>query len=306
VARRRFLRVPFRQPLASQPRSGGRLYRSTELHARNGALDVPPDENQGRHRRLLLSVLHASKRMRALRLPLHSPPAGASASPLRPLRPPASSSARSVHRLLLSPRLSPALCCSSGAGGDQAQPHSQPTDQRSRSRWLVFRRGLLCALLAKVVLFTPSPQLASSLLLGAFASLLASKPALLAMLPLGAHLSSQHKAAVGVAVYLLAGLCEIGGGWLVWQALRTGKPWWWALCGSVVLVAYGFVASMQPVADFGRAFALYGGYFIILSIAWAAALDGFRPDKGDFVGCALVLAGIVVMSAWPRPPAPAG
>ena len=33
-------------------------------------------------------------------------------------------------------------------------------------------------------------------------------------------------------LFLLAGLAEIGGGWLVWGALRAGKPWWWAACGS--------------------------------------------------------------------------
>ena len=27
-----------------------------------------------------------------------------------------------------------------------------------------------------------------------------------------------------VLLFLLAGLTEIGGGWLVWQALREGKP----------------------------------------------------------------------------------
>jgi drug/metabolite transporter superfamily protein YnfA len=105
---------------------------------------------------------------------------------------------------------------------------------------------------------------------------------------------------VGVALYLLAGLCEIGGGWLVWQAVRASKPRWWAAIGSAVLVAYGFVAALQPQAAFGRAYALYGGWFVIMSLAWGAALDGFRPDAGDFAGCALIVAGIVLMTAWPR------
>ena len=57
------------------------------------------------------------------------------------------------------------------------------------------------------------------------------------------------------ALFLLAGFAEIGGGWLVWQAVREGKPWWWAVAGSVVLVSYGFVPTLQPLSDFGR---LYG------------------------------------------------
>ena len=56
-------------------------------------------------------------------------------------------------------------------------------------------------------------------------------------------------------LFLLAGLAEIGGGWLVWGALRAGKPWWWAACGSAVLVLYGFVPCLQPISDFGRLYA---------------------------------------------------
>ena len=59
---------------------------------------------------------------------------------------------------------------------------------------------------------------------------------------------------VGV-LFLLAGLAEIGGGWLVWGALRAGKPWWWAACGSAILVLYGFVPCLQPISDFGRLYA---------------------------------------------------
>ena len=56
-------------------------------------------------------------------------------------------------------------------------------------------------------------------------------------------------------LFLLAGLAEIGGGWLVWGALRAGMPWWWAACGSAVLVLYGFVPCLQPISDFGRLYA---------------------------------------------------
>jgi len=156
---------------------------------------------------------------------------------------------------------------------------------------------VLVAIVAKVVLFTPESSILSSVLLGVLGSVLASRSVVLEMLQgLGPH----TKPAASVALYLLAGLCEIGGGWLVWQALRSGRPWWWALLGSLVLVAYGFVAALQPTADFGRAFALYGAYFIVMSLGWGAVLDGFRPDRGDYIGCALVIAGAVLMTAWPR------
>ena len=101
-------------------------------------------------------------------------------------------------------------------------------------------------------------------------------------------------------LFLLAGLAEIGGGWLVWQAMREGKPWWWALIGSCVLVAYGFIPTLQPLSDFGRLYAVYGGIFIGLSYMWGAVFDGMRLDRGDLIGSILALAGVCVALFWPR------
>lgn len=179
-------------------------------------------------------------------------------------------------------------------------------------------------------------------------------------------MTGAQQTAFGVFVYLLAGLCEIGGGWLVWQAVRSGKPWYWALGGSAVLVCYGFVATLQPVAAFARVYASAAhsanlsrrGFFCLparngrsananahscpasCSLRWllhhpqrpvgepscrccccppqcnlllmpeksgtalaraqGMALDGFKPDVGDLVGGALIIAGIATMTAWRR------
>lgn len=67
-----------------------------------------------------------------------------------------------------------------------------------------------------------------------------------------------------LGLFLAAGLAEIGGGWLVWQAVREGKGWYLALAGSAVLVCYGFIPCAQPVDNFGRVYAVYGGFFVIL------------------------------------------
>jgi Uncharacterised BCR, YnfA/UPF0060 family len=61
---------------------------------------------------------------------------------------------------------------------------------------------------------------------------------------------------------------------------RENKGWWMAVLGALVLVSYGFVPTAQPVDNFGRVFAVYGGFFIILSYLWGWAVDGDRPDTG--------------------------
>jgi len=101
-------------------------------------------------------------------------------------------------------------------------------------------------------------------------------------------------------LFLFAGLAEIGGGWFVWQAVRESKPWWWAVIGSLVLVAYGFVPTLQPLSDFGRLYAVYGGIFIVLSYGWGAIFDGMHIDWGDMIGSTLALLGVCVALFWPR------
>src|SRR3712207_9549488 len=47
-------------------------------------------------------------------------------------------------------------------------------------------------------------------------------------------------------LFVPAGLCEIGGGYLVWGWMREHKPLVWALLGAAVLATYGVVAALQP------------------------------------------------------------
>lgn len=100
-------------------------------------------------------------------------------------------------------------------------------------------------------------------------------------------------------IFLLAGLCEIGGGYLVWLWLRDGKPFWYGIAGAVVLALYGVVATLQP-ANFARTYATYGGFFIVLSLLWAYKFDNFRPDKYDIIGASVALIGVCIIFYTPR------
>ena len=68
-----------------------------------------------------------------------------------------------------------------------------------------------------------------------------------------------QKILFSIAVFVLSGFAEIGGGWLVFQAIRTGKPFWWGILGSLILIIYGIIPTLQPISNFGRVFAVYGG-----------------------------------------------
>jgi small multidrug resistance family-3 protein len=100
-------------------------------------------------------------------------------------------------------------------------------------------------------------------------------------------------------LFVLAGLAEIGGGWLVWQWLREHKSVWWGVLGGVILFAYGVIPTWQTESAFGRVYAAYGGIFIVLSLVWARLVEGWRPDRFDLIGGALALVGVVIIM-WGR------
>eukprot|EP00741_Cyanophora_paradoxa_P009703 tig00001600_g9400.t1 len=120
----------------------------------------------------------------------------------------------------------------------------------------------------------------------------------LLLAPLSA-LAERRPLLFAVALFLVAGLCEIGGGWMVWKAVREGAPRWWAALGSLVLVGYGFIPTLQR-ETFGRTYAAYGGFFIVLSLLWGALFDGFRPDRYDLLGSLIALAGVALVMFAPR------
>jgi small multidrug resistance family-3 protein len=102
-----------------------------------------------------------------------------------------------------------------------------------------------------------------------------------------------------VVLFVLAGLCEIGGGYLLWLSLRENKSAWVAVLGGIILVLFGVILTLQA-GNFGRVYAAYGGVFIVLSVAWGWLVDGVRPDRFDLIGAAICLLGISVMYYVPR------
>ncbi len=101
------------------------------------------------------------------------------------------------------------------------------------------------------------------------------------------------------ALFILAGLAEIGGGYLVWQWLRQGKPVWMGILGGFVLFLYGVIATRQEFAAFGKVYAAYGGIFIVLAVLWGWGIDHRRPGLSEVVGAAISLVGVTVM-LWRR------
>ena len=98
-----------------------------------------------------------------------------------------------------------------------------------------------------------------------------------------------------IALFIAAAIAEIGGAYLVWIGIKDHKGIAFVALGAMALTAYGVIAALQPSHEFGRVLAAYGGVFIIGSLLWGVAFDGFRPDRADLLGAAICLAGVAVI-----------
>ncbi len=105
---------------------------------------------------------------------------------------------------------------------------------------------------------------------------------------------------LSILIFVVAGLAEIGGGYLVWLWLRESKPLWYGIVGSIILILYGIIPTLQSFPSFGRVYAAYGGVFIILAVLWGWVIDKKTPDLYDWTGAVVCVIGVSIMLWAPR------
>jgi small multidrug resistance family-3 protein len=102
-----------------------------------------------------------------------------------------------------------------------------------------------------------------------------------------------------ILLFILAGVFEIGGGYLIWLWLREGRELVFAVLGAAVLFLYGVVPTFQP-SYFHRIYATYGGIFVVMSLLWGWIFDKIPPDTYDLIGALIILVGVSIIYYWPR------
>ena len=100
-------------------------------------------------------------------------------------------------------------------------------------------------------------------------------------------------------LFVIAGLLEIGGGYLVWLWLRNDFSWTLGALGGFVLFLYGIVPTFQKT-HFHRVYAAYGGVFIVMSVFWGWLIDGIMPDNYDVIGTIIAVIGVLIIFYYPR------
>ena len=108
-----------------------------------------------------------------------------------------------------------------------------------------------------------------------------------------------NKFLITLFFFFLAGLFEIGGGYLVWLWLRENMSWMIGVLGGFVLFLYGIIPTFQP-SHFHRIYAAYGGIFIIMSLLWGWVFEGISPDRYDIIGTIIAVIGVIIIYYMPR------
>ncbi len=111
--------------------------------------------------------------------------------------------------------------------------------------------------------------------------------------------NGSKKILTSIFLFFLAGLFEIGGGYLVWLWLREDFSWMLGAVGGFVLFLYGIVPTFQKT-HFHRVYAAYGGVFIVMAVLWGWLIDGVRPDHYDIIGTVIAVIGVLIIFYYPR------
>jgi small multidrug resistance family-3 protein len=100
--------------------------------------------------------------------------------------------------------------------------------------------------------------------------------------------------------YLAAALAEIGGCFAFWAWLRLDKSIWWLAPGVASLILFAWLLTLVETDHAGRAYAAYGGVYIVSAIAGLWAVEGVKPDRWDLLGGLICLTGAAIILWGPR------
>ena len=101
-------------------------------------------------------------------------------------------------------------------------------------------------------------------------------------------------------VYAAAALAEIAGCFAFWAWLREGRPAWLVAPGLLSLALFAWLLTRVEADAAGRAYAAYGGIYVVASLVWLRVVEGIAPDRSDLAGGTVVLAGAAIILWGPR------
>ena len=101
-------------------------------------------------------------------------------------------------------------------------------------------------------------------------------------------------------IYGAAALAEISGCFAFWAWLRLEKSPLWLIPGMGSLALFAWLLTLVDSSAAGRAYAAYGGIYILCSLGFLWFAEDIRPDLWDISGALICLIGASIIMFAPR------
>ena len=95
--------------------------------------------------------------------------------------------------------------------------------------------------------------------------------------------------------FATAAVLEIAGCFAFWVWLRRGASPLVAVLGVASLIGFAIALTRVDTAFAGRAYAAYGGIYIVASLCWLWIIEGQRPTGSDLIGAAVAITGALLI-----------
>jgi len=103
-----------------------------------------------------------------------------------------------------------------------------------------------------------------------------------------------------IAVFIVSAFFEIFGCFAFWSYIRMHKSPFWLIPGIISLILFAFMLTKVHSEFAGRAFAIYGGIYIVSALLWLFLVEKNIPDRWDMVGASLSISGAMIILFMPR------
>lgn len=103
-----------------------------------------------------------------------------------------------------------------------------------------------------------------------------------------------------ILIFIAAAFFEIFGCFAFWSYIRLNKSIYWLVPGIISLILFAFLLTKVQTEFAGRAYAIYGGIYIVASLLWLYIVEHNTPDKWDIIGASFCIAGALIILFIPR------
>lgn len=96
-------------------------------------------------------------------------------------------------------------------------------------------------------------------------------------------------------IFFLAAFFEILGCYSFWLVFKEGKASFFIAIGIISLISFAYLLTKVNLEFAGRIYVIYGGIYIVSSLAWLYFIEKQLFNKWDIMGTIIVFIGICVI-----------